>query len=355
MPQFAIHEASMLQTDLTGGGRSILVALFVTGLALVVWRLSDLVLLAFGGVLVAVLLRHLAVLLSRWMPLPVGASLAVVVLGLALLTGAFVISVGPRVASQFDQLWQSLPQAVTSVRQYASRYGWARDLLETGGQPRVGTLFNLATGLAGTVFSALTDALMVLVVALFLAADPAPYRRGLLHLVPAAGRRRGGEVLDALGRGLWNWIIGQSVAMLCVGAITAIGLLILGIPLALALGIIAGLLNFIPYLGPILSGVPAVLIAFTQSPGDALNTLLLFVLIQNIEGYVLTPMLQRRAVSIPPALGIVAIVGLGSLFGIYGVLFGTPLLLVIMILVWMLYVEDSLNSVSRSDHAGETQ
>jgi predicted PurR-regulated permease PerM len=143
--------------------------------------------------------------------------------------------------------------------------------------------------------------------------------------------------------------------MLCVGAITAAGLLVLGVPLALALGIIAGLLNFVPYLGPVLSGVPAVLIAFTQSPGDALNTLLLFVLIQNIEGYVLTPMLQRRAVSIPPALGIVAIVGLGSLFRIYGVLFGTPLLLVIMILVWMLYVEDNLNSVSHSDHAGENQ
>lgn len=308
-------------------------------LVILMWRLSDLLLLAFGGVLVAVLLRHLAALLGRRAALPAGVSLAAVVLGLALLAVAFLASVGPPLADQFDQLWQSLPGAMASLRQYASRYSWARDLIEAGGQPRVGTLLNLATGVAGTVFSALTDAIMMFVVAVFLAADPAPYRRGLLYLLPPARRPRGAEVLDALDLGLWHWIIGQSVTMLCVGAITTAGLLLLGIPLAPALGILAGLFNVIPYLGPILSGVPAVLIAFTQSPGDALNTLLLFVVIQSLEGYVLTPMVQRRAVAIPPALSILAIVGLGALFGVYGVLFGTPLLLVIMILVWMLHVE----------------
>ena len=328
--------------DVSGRSRPLLVALLVAGLALLAWRLADVLLLGFGGVLVAVLLRHLAKGLSRWTRLPVGAALAAVVLGLALMAVLFITSVGPRVAEQFEQLWQALPQALERFRSLVARYDWGRDLLATGGQPRAGTLLGMATGLLGTVFNALTDALLVLVVALFLAADPASYRHGLLRLAPPARRPRATEILDALDAGLWRWILGQSTAMLCVGAITAAGLTLLGIPLALALGILAGLLNFVPYLGPILSGGPAVLIAFTQSPADALNTLLLFVAIQNLEGYVLTPMLQRRAVSIPPALGILAIVGLSALFGTYGVLFATPLLLVVMILVRMLYVEDAL-------------
>lgn len=327
-----------------GDGRlhPLLVALLVTGLALLAWRLVNVLLVAFGGVLVAVLLRHLAAKLSRWARLPVGAALAAVVLAIVLLGVLFVLSVGPQVAVQFEQLWRALPRALQRFRDFVAQYEWGRDLLAAGGPPHPGALLSMASGLLGTVFTALTDVILVIVLALFLAADPAPYCGGLLRLVPPARRARAAEVLDALGSGLWRWILGQSIAMLAVGMITAAGLALLGIPLALALGILAGLLNVIPYLGPILSGAPAVLIAFAQSPADALYTLLLFVFIQNLEGYVLTPMLQRRAVSIPPALGILAIVGLGSLFGLYGVLLATPLLLVVMILVRMLYVEDTL-------------
>lgn len=335
----------------TGGGRlrPLLIALLVAGLVLLAWRLSDVLLLGFGGVLVAVLLRQVARGLARWTGLPTGAALTAVAVGFAALVALFAASVGPQVAAQFEQLWQTLPRALAGFRDFVARYDWGRDLIEAGGTPRPGTLVNLATGLVGTVFNALSDALLVLVVALFLAADPEPYRRGLLRLVPPAHRPRAREVLDALGDGLWRWILGQSVAMLCIGVITAAGLALLGIPLALALGILAGLLNFIPYLGPILAGAPAVLIAFAQGPREALYTLLLFVLIQSLEGYVLTPMLQRRAVSIPPALGILAIVGLGALFGAYGVLFATPLLLVAIVLVRMLYVEDALGDRGAAD------
>jgi predicted PurR-regulated permease PerM len=218
--------------------RPLLVTLLVVCLTFLAWQLADVLLLGFGGVLVAVLLRHLARILSHWTPLSVGASLVFVVLGLILLGVLFVASVGPQVAIQFEQLWQALPHALQSFRNFVARYDWGRDLLATGGQPRAGALLNMASGLLGTVFNAFTDALLVLVVALFLAADPAPYRRGLLRLVPPIRRPRGAEVLDALDDGLWQWILGQSVAMLCVGVITAVGLLLLGIPLAFALGML---------------------------------------------------------------------------------------------------------------------
>ncbi|WP_191059542.1 AI-2E family transporter, partial [Geminicoccus harenae] len=175
--------------------------LFVAIMVFLAWTLSNVVLLAFGSVLVAVLLRHLARILSYWLPLPIGVSLTLVVLGLALLASLFAVSAGARVAEQFDLLWESLPRAVARAREYIASYSWGRDLLEASG-PRVGTLVNLATGLAGTLVSALTDAVMVIVVALFLAADPDPYRRGLLHLLPVARRARGAEVLAALDQGL---------------------------------------------------------------------------------------------------------------------------------------------------------
>ena len=176
--------------DVRGRSRPLLVALLVAGLILLAWRLADVLLLGFGGVLVAVLLRHLAKGLGRRTRLPVGAALAAVVLGLALMAVFFVASVGPQVAEQFEQLWLALPQALERFRGFVARYDWGRDLLTAGGQPRAGTLLGMATGLLGTVFNALTDALLVLVVALFLAADPATYRRGLLRLVPPARRPR---------------------------------------------------------------------------------------------------------------------------------------------------------------------
>ncbi|WP_207539542.1 AI-2E family transporter [Sabulicella rubraurantiaca] len=327
---------------ITDRSRALLVALSAALLAVAAWQLSNVLLLGFGGVLVAVLLRNLAVGLAERTRLSTGLALTAVVLVLIGLSAGFVLSVGPRVAEQFGELWRTLPGAMAQFRTFLERFDWGRELVEAGVGPKPATLVSLATGLIGTIFNALSDLLLVVAVALFLAADPEPYRRGLLRLVPLPRRARAGEVLDELGAGLWRWILGQSLAMLIAAVATAAGLMLLGIPLALALGILAGLLNFIPYLGPILAGAPAVLVAFAQGPNDALKTLALVVVIQSLEGYVVTPLLQRRAVAIPPALGILAIVGLGVLFGTYGVLFATPLLLMAMILLRMLYVEDAL-------------
>ena len=149
-------------------------------------------------------------------------------------------------------------------------------------------------------------------------------------------------MLDTLGRALWLWLIGQSVDMLAVALATGLGLWAIGVPLPVALGLIAGVTNFIPYLGPFIGAAPAVLIAFAHDPADALWTALLFAAIQQVEGNVLQPVIQRRATALPPVLTILAVVGAGVLFGLVGVLVATPLLLVLIVLVRMLYVEDAL-------------
>jgi predicted PurR-regulated permease PerM len=126
--------------------------------------------------------------------------------------------------------------------------------------------------------------------------------------------------------------------MVCVGVMTSTGLMLLGVPLALSLGILAGLCEFVPYLGPIVSSIPAILVAFTVGATPALEVAGLYLLVHALEGYVLVPIIQRRAVSLPPALALVAVVLFGIIFGPLGVIFAHPLMVAVIVLVRRLYI-----------------
>jgi predicted PurR-regulated permease PerM len=132
--------------------------------------------------------------------------------------------------------------------------------------------------------------------------------------------------------------------MLTIGVASAIGLALLGVPLALALGLIAGLLEFVPFFGPIASGTVAVLVAFAQGPTQALYVALLFLVLQQVEGNVLVPLVQRWAVDLPPVLSLASVMVFGTLFGPLGVVLGTPLAVVMMVLVQRLNIEQTLES-----------
>lgn len=153
--------------------------------------------------------------------------------------------------------------------------------------------------------------------------------------------------MSEIGRTLGQWLMGKLLSMLIVGVLTATGLALLQVPLALLLGIVAGLLDFIPYVGPIMAGVPAVLIAFSEGPQLALYVLLLFAALQLAEGYLLLPLIERRTVALPPALTIGAQVLLGALFGFAGVALATPITAVLTVAIAMLYVEDVLGDRGR--------
>jgi predicted PurR-regulated permease PerM len=168
------------------------------------------------------------------------------------------------------------------------------------------------------------------------------YVRGTIRLVPPDYRLRAGEILGALGYTLKWWLIGQGVTMLVVAVATWLGLWALGVPLAFVLGVIAGLFNFIPNFGPLFSAVPATLLALTVSPERAIAVIILFIVLQNLEGNVLTPLIQRKAVDLPPALGIIAQILLGILVGPVGLILAWPLCAAVVLAVKMLYVEDTL-------------
>ncbi len=151
------------------------------------------------------------------------------------------------------------------------------------------------------------------------------------------------EVLESVGETLRRWLVGRAILMVVNGVFTALGLWLLGIPLALTLGTIAGLLNFVPNIGPIIAGVPAVLIAWTLGPVPALYVLLLYIFLQSLDGYVLTPLIQQRTVALAPALTITAQLLFGALAGTMGLLLATPLTAATLVLIRKLYLEDVLD------------
>ena len=224
---------------------------------------------------------------------------------------------------------------------------------------RVRSLLDPAWGAVAGAFSTLlsvaSGVLAVAVIALFLAMQPQPYVGGLLRLVRPERRDRFLHVLDAVTRALRWWLVGRFASMAIVGVLTIAGLMLLGVSLAVLLGVLVAALCFIPSLGPLLSAIPAVLVGLGESPEQALWVLLLYSGIQLVESNLLSPLIQQRAVSLPPALLLCAQIVMGGMFGILGVLVATPFAVAVIVIVQVLYVRGALGDriTVLGDHDGE--
>jgi predicted PurR-regulated permease PerM len=182
--------------------------------------------------------------------------------------------------------------------------------------------------------------LLIIFLAIYIAADPELYHRGLMHLFPKPSRTRAGEILSAMATVLRKWLVTQLIAMLTIGAVTTVVLVILKVKAALALGVIAGLLEFIPTIGPTLSAIPAIGMGFLDSPEKALYVVVAYVGIQFLENHILIPILMKGGIDLPPALTISSQALATMLFGFLGLMVAVPLLAAVMVAVKMLYVED---------------
>jgi predicted PurR-regulated permease PerM len=323
------------------------VAVTVVIVLVLLWYAIDVVLLAFIGVLLAILLRAPADWLSGRFGLGERWSLAIVgVVVLALLVSAVALF-GRGVLAQAVQLSDRIPEIVETLKQRLSES-------ELGGRVLVqvnssglfaggdGQFIGRGLGLIGSTFGAIANVLIVIFFAAFMAAQPRPYVEGFVFLVPRQRRARAREVLHEIGEVLRRWLLGQSLLAACVATLTGIGLALLGAPFAVALALLAGLMEFVPYIGPFVAAVPAILVGFAEGPELAMKIALLFLGIQMIESYVLAPLIQHRAVYLPPAAILFAQVLMGAIVGALGVAVATPLAAAVLVAVSMLYVEDAL-------------
>jgi predicted PurR-regulated permease PerM len=327
-------------------------ALAIVAVLSVLVLAAEVLLLVFAGLLFAVLLSSLADALARVSGMGRGVALGLTVLVLLTVTVGLGGALWPSISEQADQLAKELPAATRQLLGWFEQREWGRWLLgrtEPGQMAGGGALVNQAAGVLLTTISAIAAFLIILFVGLYVAAQPSLYQRGLRRLVPVAARHRADEVLFEVTSVLQWWLIGKILSMVLVGVLTTVGLWWLDVPLALTFGLLAAALTFIPNVGPVLSVVPPALLALADDPTRAVYVVALYLAIQTVESYAVTPLIQRRTVSMPPALTITAQIVLGVLVGVIGVAVATPLTAAAMTIVRMLYVEDLLEQDEPAD------
>lgn len=319
----------------------------LVGAGLLIWFAGNLVTLIFSATLFSVFLWSLTDFLSRHTGLGWPWALLVVVLVSLIVVGLTSWLLAPAIGRQVQSLSEELPKAWNHFESAVKSQPWGQQLQDTIPSwqdiaKRAPSALNKASGVLSSTLGLLANVLIVIVVGIYLAADPARYWGGFIRLLPPCRRERAGEIVEKLGLTLKNWLLARFALMAINAVVTSIGLLIMGVPLAITLGLLAGALNFVPNLGPIVAAIPAVLLGFLVSPWTALYVAILYLIYQMVDGYVLTPLVQGKTVSLPPALTLIAQVALGLLWGVAGVLLAVPLAAVLLVLIKMIYIEDTL-------------
>ncbi len=324
---------------------SVAVAATITLLVLFIGYAVDVLLLVFVGVLLGIVFRSLRDLVSNSTGLPTGPSLAIVIVFLlGILVGSGYL-LGPRVYEQASMMYEKAPEEWDNIKRQLWQYEWGKEIARENPAPKdfleneedaAGEDNDMTKGvldLFSVTAGAVASSVLVFVIAIYIAAEPKVYTSGFLRLFPIRKRLLVTNIMDETALTIQWWLVGQLVSMLILGTITTLGLWLLGMPYSLVLGIFTALMTFIPNLGPILAGIPTLLVALTVSPSMVIYVAIFYIIIQSIEGYFITPMIHWEAIQVPPVLIITFQFLLYYLVGFIGVFVAMPLVACIMILV----------------------
>jgi predicted PurR-regulated permease PerM len=340
--------------------KHLLLTMLFVGIALLVWRTLQILMLIFAGVIFAVFLNRTGRWIYNHTRLPFPVSVSVVVFFLLALSVLLTSLMAPRITSQIDRFSNQFPEALEHAKEKISDYylgEWFVNRLtnENNKSGRGGIPFDQATGWMFSFVGGLTGILIIMVLGIYLSYGADLYIVGTLKLMPKDKRDRGRRVLHGMGATLYWWLIGRLVSMVIIAVLTYGGLTLMNVPLALTLAVFAGIMTFIPNIGPLLSVIPAIVFALPQGWDQAGYVSLLYLGIQTIESYFITPMVQRQIIAMPPALILSAQLIMGVIQGVFGILLATPLVAVIMVVVKLVYIEGKLEDADVAIHAEELE
>lgn len=325
--------------------RKVLIVLLVAALAFAVYQFAYVLVLAFGALLLGIIIRAFVDQVARLPGLSGDAAFYVGLVVLVAVIAGFGYFFWATMQGQVRDVIERLPQAIDTLGERFDIEDPVERLEErfvSGGGDGGSSLMSRAANIGFTVLGGLVDALIVIVAGIYLAYDPALYRRGIVHLFPHEHQERIDSALLTTGNALKLWFFGQLVSMALVGLLTGLGFWWVGLPAPAALGLIAGVTNFIPFLGPFIGSAPAVVFAFNEGMNAVLWTIVVVTVVQQLEGNVFLPLIQRAAVRLAPAFALFAIVGFGLIWGFLGVFLAVPMAVAIMVLVKMLWMREAL-------------
>lgn len=332
-----------------------LAVLIITGLFLRSY-VVDVALLVFAAILMAVILRIPGDWIHKRTPIPKRWATLIsllMVLSLFILLGVLL---APNISQQIEKITRQIPLFARSINSNLQQYPWAQRwieqvkdipnmLTEVRG---VGNILERVSGIFSGAFGFVANLIIFLVLSVYFAYEPHTYVGGIVRLFPPQHRNRAQEVVTEIGQALKWWLIGRVIAMFILGTLVGIGLAIIGVPLPLSLGIITGLLSFVPIIGGVVAFVPAGFVALAESPLMLFSVFLLYMGAQTVENYLVTPIVQRQTVSLAPAIALIIQLMMGIVAGPFGIALAYPVAVVGQVIVKELYIKDILEGNTKS-------
>ncbi len=326
------------------------VLLAMIGAALAAWTLREVVFILFGALVLANGMNAVACFLARKLRIRYALGLlAVVTTGLIAL-GAVGWFFGATINTQLEELSDKIPEGLQWLTNQIEARPYTRDLLSkleiNDLSGTTGWIAKTLTPILRSFLGAAGSLVVMAIVSIYLAAQPERYRSGALRLLPISARSKASELLDATGNILGRWLAGQVAVMATVGLLSGVGLWLLGIDAAFVLGLVGGLMSFVPYLGSVLTAILATLFALAQGPYHAAAVIVMYICVHFIEGNFITPLIQAEATSLPPAITLLAVISCAILFGPSAAFLAAPLTLFVITALDVLYTKPMVKQES---------
>jgi predicted PurR-regulated permease PerM len=315
-----------------------IVALLVIGI-LVLKIAFNVLLMVLAGSLIAVYFHGLGDLIQKKTRLNRTLAMTISIAGTFILLAVIIWFIGAKIQQQVAELSNTLPHTVSTFKAKLNATPAGQKILEYSSGDNSKQLMTTIQTFLGTSFGVLGDMYIILFLGIFFTASPSLYKNGILLLIPEKNKEVAGHVMNRVSLSLKGWLKGMMLSMVLITILITVGLSIIGVPVALVLGVITGITEIIPNLGPLIAMIPGVLLSFTIGTGTAVIVSLLYIVSQTIVANIVTPLIQKKMINLPPALTLISQLIMGALSGALGIILAVPLLAILIILVDELYVK----------------